>query len=357
LQTARYWSRGGQLKPGATEVFLDRIDYRVACFVSEQFTPFIYGFFPVALLKQYRLWRGKTFAPSSASRLEEQGRQTCSRLKISVVTPSYKQLPWLKLCIASVADQKDVNVEHIIQDAQSGPELEEWVRTHSKAQLYVECDTGMYDAINRGFARATGDIVCWLNSDEQYLPGSLAKVAHFFDTHPNIDVLFGDALLVGNSGNLLSYRRTVPPNLQHIQASHLNVLSCATFVRRSVLERGFNLDTRWKAIADAVWIADLLKAGIPMALMNEPLSVFTITDNNLGQTSLAFNESKMWQKETGAGSFWLRLYYVARHRLTKFLNGAYWPRYVSTRMYTLYSPNQRVLLDARHLGFTWPQAG
>ena len=51
----------------------------------------------------------------------------------------------------------------------------------------------MYDAINRGFARASGDIVCWLNSDEQYLEGTLAKVADYFETHPDIDVLFGDA--------------------------------------------------------------------------------------------------------------------------------------------------------------------
>jgi len=77
------------------------------------------------------------------------------KLKVSVITPSYKQLPWLKLCIASIADQEDVAVEHIIQDAQTGSDLEDWVRTHSNAQLHVECDTGMYDAINRGIARSS----------------------------------------------------------------------------------------------------------------------------------------------------------------------------------------------------------
>ena len=358
LQTVRYWPRADGGKPGFLEVLADRFEYRVACLISEQFTPLIYGFFPLSALRRYRVWRGKTFAPSSSANVEVQGDHgASSSLKISVVTPSYKQLPWLKLCVASVADQQGVNVEHIIQDAQSGPELEEWVTKKSNARLFVECDTGMYDAINRGFARATGDIVCWLNSDEQYLPGSLAKVARFFETHPDIDALFGDALLIGNSGNLLSYRRTVFPNLRHIQASHLNVLSCATFVRRSVLDRGFDLDTRWKAIADAVWVADMLKARIPMAVMNEPLSVFTITDQNLGQTSLAFNESEVWQQETSSTSLWLRPYFVIRHRLTKLFRGAYWPRAVSTSVYTLASPESRLLLHARHLGFRWPRSG
>jgi glycosyltransferase involved in cell wall biosynthesis len=237
----------------------------------------------------------------------------------------------------------------------SGPELDEWVLENTKAHLHVECDSGMYDAINRGFARATGDIVCWLNSDEQYLEGTLAKVAHYFATHPDVDILFGDALLVSNTGALISYRRTVRPKLGHIRAAHLNTLSCATFVRRSVLDQGFRLDTRWKAIADAVWVVNLLKAEIPIGVLNEPLAVFTITDKNLGQTSLASSEAKLWQDETAPESRWLRPFFVVWHRLTKLLRGAYWPRSVSTRLYTLTSPQSRVPLEAHHISFRWPQ--
>ena len=53
----------------------------------------------------------------------------------------------------------------------------------------------MYDAINRGFAKASGDILAWLNCDEQYLPGALAKVADHFARHPRTDILFGDIIL------------------------------------------------------------------------------------------------------------------------------------------------------------------
>lgn len=357
LATRRYWPQTGEKPPLPFEVALDRFKYNLARFFSEQFTPFIYGFFPLSSLRVYRAWRGKTFAPASSSLTGVPRSLADHPLKISVVTPSYKQLPWLKLCAASVADQRGVTVEHIIQDAQTGPELEDWIRQNTRARLYVECDSGMYDAINRGFARATGDIICWLNSDEQYLEGTLAKVAHYFETHPEIDVLFGDALLISNNGTLISYRRTVQPNPRHIQVAHLNTLSCATFIRRSVLNQGFRLDTRWKAIADAVWVVSMLKAGISMAVLREPLAVFTITDKNLGQTGLAHSEVRIWQKETASESFLPRLYFVVWHRLMKLISGAYWPRSLSTRLYTLASPQKRVALEAHHVGFSWPRSG
>jgi len=96
----------------------------------------------------------------------------------SIVTPSFRQLDWLKRCVRSVADQS-VEHEHIVQDAGTGPQLDEWVGASSPARLFVERDKGMYDAVNRGFARASGEIFAYLNCDEQYLPGALAAVAVF----------------------------------------------------------------------------------------------------------------------------------------------------------------------------------
>ena len=355
LASRRYWRHTDAKPPGWAEVALDQLNYNLARFYAEQFTPFIYGFFPLKALRLYRSWRGKTFAPASASTLGVPRTATDHPFKISVITPSYKQLPWLQLCVASIEDQEGVNVEHIIQDAQSGPNLEQWVRTRTQSQLYVECDTGMYDAINRGFARATGDIVCWLNSDEQYLEGALAKVARYFEAHPEIDLLFGDALLVSNTGDLLSYRRAIAPTLNHVQAVHLNTLSCATFLRRSVLDQGFRLETRWKTIADAVFVADLLNADIPLAVLNEPLAVFTITDSNLGQTSLARSEAKRWRVETESDNLISRLRLIGWHRFIKLLHGAYLPRSVVTRLYTLQSPQRRQARKAQRVGFSWPK--
>src|SRR5262245_9541807 len=110
-------------------------------------------------------------------------------MKFSICTPSFRQFEWLKLCSASVQDQEMVEVEHIIQDAGTEPALESWAAGLSRTRLYVEEDAGMFDAINRGWRRATGDYVAQLNCDEQYLPGALRMVGNFFERHPGVDVI------------------------------------------------------------------------------------------------------------------------------------------------------------------------
>jgi glycosyltransferase involved in cell wall biosynthesis len=274
-------------------------------------------------------------------------------LKISVVTPSYKQLSWLKLCAASVEDQEGVEVEHIIQDAGLDPELAEWVHGHTRAKLYQEKDKGMYDAIDRGFARATGDVVCWLNCDEQYMVGALAKVAAFFESHPDVEVLFTDALLIGQGGELISYRRTIPPSLLHIRLAHLNTLSCSMFVRRSIIVR-FKLDPSLKDIADAVWVATMLESGVKMAVLNEPLALFTFTGANMSAAGNARSEAQKWRQEK-AGILWMRPFVVGWHRVKKLLHGAYSRRSVEARYYTLASPTQRVTQSSSSIGYHWPK--
>src|SRR6266704_4923256 len=109
-------------------------------------------------------------------------------MRFSIITPSFRSSGWLKLCLASVADQR-VAVEHIVQDAGSDDGTLDWLLRDKRAKVFVEKDQGMYDAINRGLRRASGDILAYLNCDEQYLPGALAAVGKFFEQHSNVDVL------------------------------------------------------------------------------------------------------------------------------------------------------------------------
>ena len=95
---------------------------------------------------------------------------------LSIITPSFRSSAWLKLCLASVADQQ-VELEHIVQDAGSDDGTLDWLPQDRRARVFVEKDQGMYDAINRGLRRASGDILAYLNCDEQYLPGALPRPA------------------------------------------------------------------------------------------------------------------------------------------------------------------------------------
>jgi PAS domain-containing protein len=290
------------------------------------------------------------------------------RPDFSIITPSYGQLDWLEICIASVRDQIDgtsakLRIEHLVEDGGSAgiEKFAEKARSSGCAEptscnLRIQSanDAGMYDAINRGFLHASGKIVAWLNCDEQYLPGTLEKVADFFEAHPDVDVVFGDALLADRNGSILSYRRAVLPERLHTQLAHLNTLSCAMFFRRGLIERGFLLDENSKAVADAKWVAALLDAKIRMAVLPEPLSVFVMTQANLGQTSLARLESIQWRKDRGMLCGLVRGPAIVVHRLRKFLAGAYLPRTVRTSFYRLGHPEQRVSSGTDRASHEWP---
>jgi glycosyltransferase involved in cell wall biosynthesis len=280
--------------------------------------------------------------------------------EFSIVTPSFQQLEWLRLAMASVADQEGVQVEHIIQDAgTAGVEttLDQWGaslgHTRYRAKLFVEEDDGMYDAVNRGLTKSHGEICGYLNCDEQYLPGTLAKVAKIFTARPEIDVLFGDIILVDQEGQPLSYRRTVLPTRAHVRLAHLNTPSSATFFRRRLLARGFYFDPNWKTIGDAVWVENLLEKKVRMTTLSEPLAVFAFTGNNLGATSLSRAEAQKWRSSRHMGMKF-RSIAVFWQRIRKALAGAYRRRRVEINIFTLKSPEKRQRRVAESVGFAWP---
>ena len=157
-------------------------------------------------------------------------------MRFSIITPSFRGSRWLKLCVASVADQ-DFEHEHIVQDAMSDDGTLDWITTDSRIKAFVEKDSGMYDAINRGYRRSSGDFLAYLNCDEQYLPGALAKVATYFDQNPQIDVVFGDCLVVDSRGGYICERRSLSPQLIHtLTASNIAFLTAVTFTRRRVFD-------------------------------------------------------------------------------------------------------------------------
>ena len=201
-------------------------------------------------------------------------------MKFSILTASFKQLHWLKRAIRSVADQKGVEVEHLIQDGNSGFELEHWVRWESDARLMVLPDRGMYEALNRAMPRVTGDVFAILNSDEQYLPGTLARVQQEFEAHPSTDIVVGDSLLVDEHCNLLSFRRSTPLRPSMILTDHLYDFTCALFFRSSLLKRGIRFDPDYKAAGDADWMARLLWSGVRIRYVRQYLSTFTILSDN-----------------------------------------------------------------------------
>src|ERR1700685_140160 len=126
-------------------------------------------------------------------------------MKFSIITPSFRNSNWLKLCIASVVDQQGVEFEHIVQDSCSDDGTQDWLPQDPRVKAIIEKDAGMYDAINRGYRRATGDILAYLNCDEQYLPGALKAVRDFFEANPGVEVALAGTIVIDAGGQYICH--------------------------------------------------------------------------------------------------------------------------------------------------------
>jgi glycosyltransferase involved in cell wall biosynthesis len=178
--------------------------------------------------------------------------------KITIITPTYNQAGYIRDCIRSIQDQRFGDYEHLIYDALSKDgtaEVVESFLTDPRIVYRRERDEGAADAINKGLEAATGDIVCWLNSDDAYFdPKVLARVVELFEDHPDVQVVTGCGYFMAENGRLIS--PCVMPDAARIGHDGMRrsdyFLQPATFWRRNALRLdaslGFCFD--WKLFLD-----------------------------------------------------------------------------------------------------------
>jgi glycosyltransferase involved in cell wall biosynthesis len=125
--------------------------------------------------------------------------------KISIVTPSFNQTAFLERTIQSVLNQNYPNLEYIIIDGGSTDGSVEIIKKYEKHLAYwvSEKDRGQTHALNKGFQRATGEVVAWLNSDDMYCPGALEAAGNAFASDPTLDMVYGKMLIVDHNDTIL----------------------------------------------------------------------------------------------------------------------------------------------------------
>ncbi|HBP51349.1 MAG: Glycosyl transferase, family 2 [Candidatus Shapirobacteria bacterium GW2011_GWE1_38_10] len=125
--------------------------------------------------------------------------------KISIVTPSYNQGQFLEKTILSVLQQKYPNLEYIIIDGKSTDSSLQIIKKYQKHLTFWQSkkDSGQANALNIGFKHATGDILCWLNSDDILLPHSLALVSKLFSQYPHLDWLTSQSTIINKDDEII----------------------------------------------------------------------------------------------------------------------------------------------------------
>jgi GT2 family glycosyltransferase len=175
---------------------------------------------------------------------------------VTIITPSFNQAKYLEQTILSVLNQDYPRIEYIVMDGGSTDGSVEIIRKYADRLVYWESkkDKGQADAINKGFARATGEIVAWLNSDDYYLPGAISAAVKVFEENPDAILVYGNMLAVDEDGrtfNTLKYSQLTLEDLLCFQI----IGQPAVFMRRSALQKTNGLDPTFHLLLDhLLWI-------------------------------------------------------------------------------------------------------
>ncbi len=174
-------------------------------------------------------------------------------MRISVITPSFNQARFLPATLASVGEQAHDDIEHILIDGGSNDGSVEVIQAHADQLAFwvSEPDEGQTDALCRGFDRATGDIYCWLNSDDLFEPWTLREVVAFFESHPDVDFVYGDATWISDDGAVLKPKREHSFARFVFLHDHNFIPQPSAFWRRSLYERVGGLDRSFNLAMDA----------------------------------------------------------------------------------------------------------
>lgn len=183
--------------------------------------------------------------------------------RFSIIMPTFNQGHHIRTAVMSVLDQREVTAELIVYDALSSDATAAFLETVRDRITWIrEKDRGQVDAVNRGLRAASGELLAWLNSDDAYLPGALARVAAAFRQDPDLDFVYGDALEMDEEGRILT------PNLFTEDAvparylfNHNYICQPTLFFRKRLLDKTGPLreDLQWTM--DYEWLGRFFLAG------------------------------------------------------------------------------------------------
>jgi glycosyltransferase involved in cell wall biosynthesis len=165
-------------------------------------------------------------------------------LLVSIITPSYNQARFLETTIRSVLEQDYPQIEYIIVDGGSTDDSPAIIRKYAdRLSWWVsEKDRGQTDAINKGFARAKGDILAWINSDDTYQPGAVREAVAYLQAHPEVGLVYGDANYINETGQVITRFPAAQTDYRRLRQGYVHIPQQSAFFRADLWRKVGPLD-------------------------------------------------------------------------------------------------------------------
>lgn len=176
---------------------------------------------------------------------------------VSIITPSYNQGRFLEATILSVLQQDYKNIEYIIVDGGSTDGSREVIQRYADRLAWwtSQPDQGQTEAINKGFARAGGDVLAWLNSDDTYQPGAVSEAVAYLQDHPEAGLVYGDANFIDEHGNVIGRFPSRQTDYKRLRQGYVHICQQASFFRAELWRKVGPLDSSFYFAMDYdLWV-------------------------------------------------------------------------------------------------------
>src|ERR1035437_8006561 len=171
---------------------------------------------------------------------------------VSIITPSYNQGKYIEETINSVINQDYTNIEYIIIDGGSSDNTVDVIKKYgSKLAYWVsEPDKGQADAINKGFLKANGDYICWINSDDVLYPDFISRRIKEFELNPDVDMIYGDVDQGDKWSNRVIRKGWQTDYRSIVKNCYIPTNQQSAIWKKEVLSKVGILDPRWQVLLD-----------------------------------------------------------------------------------------------------------
>lgn len=243
---------------------------------------------------------------------------------VSVVTPSFNQARFLEQTLQSVLAQDYPHVEYLVVDGGSQDGSQEILQQYDSRLAWwtSEPDLGQTDAINKGFDRARGEILAWINSDDTYLPHAVGEAVAFFQDHPEVGMVYGDADFIDEAGRVVGRFDARQTSYRRLRRGGVYIPQQASFFRASLWQEVGPLDPSFYFAMDYdLWLR--LARIAPLRYVPRLWANFRLH----GEAKTIAADARCWpemlrvhRRDGGGWVSWIMARYLARRTLAPIIN-------------------------------------